>query len=264
MTALFSDVAGFTSLSEKLPPEEVTHVLCEYLNHMVDCVYYTEGTLDKFIGDAVVAEWNTPLEQADHPARACECAIMMQEKITELQTKWDTEGKPKLVVRIGIHSGDMVVGNLGSSQVFDYTAIGDNMNTAARLEPLNKDFGTRIMVSGYTHDGAGDKFVFRDLGKVKLKGREAADPLQIYELIGRKGQVDSKFMEILETYNYGLAHYYMKEWDQAIEKFNDVLTQWPEDGVCQALVQIIKALKKRDEEGTLPPDWSGYYEQKTK
>jgi adenylate cyclase len=186
MTVLFSDIEGFTSLSEQLTPEEISAILNEYFDHMMNCIKRTGGTLDKFIGDALMAEWNAPIAQADHAARACETALLMMEELRILGEKWKQEQKPSMNIRIGINTGEMVVGNMGSGEIFDYTVIGDEVNISARLESLNKEFGTHIIVSESVRCEAEKhymgKFVFRFLAEVTLKGRTA--PLNVYELVG--------------------------------------------------------------------------------
>lgn len=231
MTVLFSDIAGFTSFSEKLPPEEVSALLNGYLDRMTACIAETDGTLDKFVGDAVMAEWNAPLAQADHAARACETALSMLEEVDRLRSGWQAAGAA-LDIRIGINSGEMIVGNMGSHQVFDYTVIGNEVNTASRLEPLNKVFGTRIIVAGATRDAAEAQrpghFAFRPLARVMPKGRSM--PLDIHELAGRQGSLDATGRECLELFADALEHYLAGRFDTALPLFRKVLEQRPADG----------------------------------
>jgi adenylate cyclase len=192
MTVLFSDVAGFTGFSEKLPPEEVSALLNGYLDRMTACVAQTGGTLDKFVGDAVMAEWNAPLAQPDHAARACETALLMLEEVGRQSTAWQTAGGA-LEIRIGINTGEMVVGNMGSHQVFDYTVIGNEVNTASRLEPLNKAFGTRIIVAGATRREAEEQrpgpFRLPPAGARQPQGpRRAARHFRTGRLAGKAGR----------------------------------------------------------------------------
>lgn len=188
MTVLFSDLEGFTALSEQLPPDEISAILNEYLSCMVQCIMQTKGTLDKFIGDSVMAFWNAPSEQKDHAALACETALLMMKELNRLRKKWAEEQKPLLNARIGINTGEMVVGNMGSKEIFDYTVIGSEVNTASRLESVNKDFGTRIAVSHATRMEAEksypERFIFRRLAGVVLRGRNK--PIEVYELISEQ------------------------------------------------------------------------------
>jgi adenylate cyclase len=186
LTVLFSDIRDFTTYTEQHPPEEVVHMLREYLTHMVDQVLAQQGTLDKFIGDAVMAIFGAPVTLADHAERACRAALGMVKEVEALQEKWIAEGREPFRIGIGINTGDMVVGNLGSEQLFDYTVIGDGVNIGARLESLNKEYktATHIIISETTYQAARDAVEVRHLGEVKVKGKSR--PLVVYELVGLK------------------------------------------------------------------------------
>lgn len=262
MTVLFSDIEGFTSLSEHLPPEEISSILNEYLGQMMDCIKKTEGTLDKFIGDAVMAEWNAPVAQEDHAARACETALLMMEGLGRLKEKWEKEQKPRLNARIGINSGEMVVGNMGSKEIFDYTVIGNEVNTSARLEPLNKDFGTNIIVSESTRleaeRSAAGKFVFRLLAKVALKGR--AVPLTVYELAGRSNNIGKEHLKAIELYDEGFALFLKAGFSDAKRLFLMAVEKYPEDGLSKKYISLCEYY-----EGNPPDsDWDGIYKQTSK
>ena len=262
VTVLFSDIEGFASLSEKMAPEDVSAILNEYLNQMMNCIKETGGTLDKFIGDAIMAEWNAPVTQADHAARACETALLMMEEMTKLGEKWRGEGKPLLNIRIGVNTGEMVVGNLGSKEIFDYTVIGDEVNVAARLEPLNKDFNTNIAVSESTRDEAElhrpGRFVFRRLARVALKGKTA--PLDVYELVGLKDAVARERMEALGLYAQGLDLFLEGRFPEARELFERAVERYPGDGPSRNYAELCAAY----EEAPPPPDWNGVYVQRSK
>jgi adenylate cyclase len=184
LTVLFSDIRDFTTYTEQHPPEEVVHMLREYLTRMVDQVLAQQGTLDKFIGDAVMAIFGAPVASPDHAERACRAALGMTREVEALQEKWIAEGREPFRVGIGINTGDMVVGNLGSEQLFDYTVIGDGVNIGARLESLNKEYKTskHIIISETTYQAARGAIDARPLGEVKVKGKTR--PLVIYELLG--------------------------------------------------------------------------------
>jgi adenylate cyclase len=186
LTVLFSDIRGFTSLSERLPPEEVIGLLNQYLDAMVEVVFRHEGTIDKFIGDAVMAFWGAPLPVADHARRAMDAALDMRAELDRLNAGWSATGAaPTLRIGVGIHTGEAVVGNIGSlSRKLDYTAIGDTVNLASRLEGLNKEYGTTILVSDATAAAAGPGYELHDLGEVRVKGKERE--VAIYELTGRE------------------------------------------------------------------------------
>ena len=141
---------SFTPISEKLDPEDLVHLLNDYLTEMTEIILNDQGLVDKYMGDAIMAFWGAPLDQPNHPEMACESSLEMIAKLKELQTKWKNEDKPIFDIGIGINSGDAIVGNMGSSQRFDYTAIGDNVNLASRMEGLNKIYGTNILITEYT------------------------------------------------------------------------------------------------------------------
>ncbi|OGS46559.1 MAG: hypothetical protein A2539_01640 [Elusimicrobia bacterium RIFOXYD2_FULL_34_15] len=183
MTVLFSDIRGFTTISEASTPEGIVALLNEYLTKMTEIVFKYEGTLDKFIGDAVMAFWNAPIPQKDHTQRAVFCAIEMIEELKKLQEKWRAEKKPIIDIGIGINRGDMVVGNMGSIERMDYTVIGDNVNLGARLEGLNKEFRTHIIISESAYQIVKDIVKVKPLGTTKVKGKEK--PVEIYCVEGK-------------------------------------------------------------------------------
>ncbi len=186
LTILFSDMADFTSISEKLEPQELSAFLNDYLTEMTRIVFDHGGTLDKFIGDAIMAFWGAPIEQEDHALRACRCALAMQRRLEERSKEWSNMGYPAVSVRIGINTGPMIVGNMGSRDRFNYTVLGDAVNLGARLEPLNKQFGTKIIISEFTlrhirkmgSDETGLKV--RELDRITVKGKSSA--VTIHEL----------------------------------------------------------------------------------
>ncbi len=185
LSILFSDIRGFTSISERMTPSEVVGFLNDYLSGMAEIVKQSGGTLDKFIGDAVMAFWGEPVPIADHAIRACDCALAMQAAMQRITERFVREGKPPLRIGIGINTADVVVGNIGSLEhKLDYTVIGDGVNLASRLEGQNKDFGTTVIISEFTLERLDGRFDVRPLGEVKVKGKEKA--VGIYELLGRK------------------------------------------------------------------------------
>jgi len=184
LTVLFSDIRGFTSYSEKYPPEQVVEILNEYLTAMVEVVFRHQGTLDKFVGDEIMALYGAPIYYPDHAEKACLSALDMVAELERLCAKWREEGKEGFEIGIGINTGDMVVGNLGSSQLFDYTVIGDNVNLGARLEAVNKNYQTQyhIIISESTYQEVRDRAQVRQLDEVMVKGKRK--PVVIYELLG--------------------------------------------------------------------------------
>jgi len=186
LTVLFSDIRDFTGYTERHPPQEVVQILREYLTRMVDQVIIHQGTLDKFIGDAVMAIFGAPVPLPDHAERACRAALAMIAELDTLQARWTAEGREPFRIGIGINTGDMVVGNLGSEQLFDYTVVGDGVNLGARLESLNKEYQTKvpIIISESTYEAAKEHLEVRRLGEVIVKGKTR--PVVVYELQGLK------------------------------------------------------------------------------
>jgi adenylate cyclase len=189
LTILFSDIRGFTSISEAAEPEEVVEMLNEYLTEMVEILLRHGGTLDKFIGDAVMGFWNAPVADDDHARHGVACAVEMIEATTRIRERWEKIGKASIRIGIGLNTGDAVAGNIGAEQVFSYTVIGDAVNLASRLESKNKDYSTEIIISEFTLARIGDEFETVYLDEVKVKGKDKA--VKIYEVRGRAGAVTS-------------------------------------------------------------------------
>ncbi len=182
LTVFFSDIRGFTSLSETLTPQELVKHLNEYLSVMTDIIMDTRGTLDKYVGDEIMCFWGAPLDVPDHAKRACQCALLQKRKLAELNESWPEE--KRLAIGIGINSGIMTVGNMGSAGRMNYTLMGDNVNLGARLEGTNKVYGTMIIVSEYTYAKVKDDFIFRELDTIRVKGKNR--PVVIYELVDER------------------------------------------------------------------------------
>ena len=180
MTVLFSDIRGFTTVSERGEPEEIVGMLNEYFTRMVHIVFTHKGTLDKFVGDMVMALFGAPLDDPQHAEHAVDAALEMIRELNRLNEKWTAEGRPALDIGIGISTGPMIAGNIGSEAIMSYTVIGDAVNLGARLESLNKEYGTRIIISQATREGLSDQYLFRPLGDVVVKGKTR--PVTIYEV----------------------------------------------------------------------------------
>ncbi len=259
LTVLFSDIAGFTTFSEKLPPEELVLVLNEYLSAMTEIVFKNDGTLDKYEGDAVMAFWGAPVELDNNALHACNAALEMQERLVTIREKWKKEGKPDVYVRIGLNTGDMVVGNMGGTGRFDYTVIGDSVNLGSRLEGANKQYGTYIMASERTRDLVKDFFIFRELDLLIVKGK--TKPITVFELIGRKSDgVHQQRLDAIEEYRKGLTLYRQKRFEEAIEQFNKALNVNPNDQPSKIYIERSQLYL------TAPPpdDWNGVFVLKTK
>jgi adenylate cyclase len=267
LSVMFSDVRGFTTISERLTAEQLVDLLNAYLSVMTDLVFKSDGTLDKYIGDALMAIWGAPVEQPDHAKRACFTAIeMMEVLVTQLKPSWAEKGLkhipagqiPEVDIGIGINSGIMSVGNMGSNQRFDYTVMGDNVNLASRLEGTNKAYGTHIIISEFTYGLCKNDVVVRELDLIRVKGKH--EPVRIYELVGKAGTVDAKVMQKITTFETGLAHYRKREWDLAEAAFKAVLAQFPDDETSEIFLERVA---EHREEG-MPDDWDGVYVMKTK
>ncbi len=180
MTVLFSDVRGFTAMSEKATPEEVVGQLNEYFSRMVQVLFEHRGTLDKFVGDMVMGLFGAPLDDDDHAEHAMQAALAMTRALDELNHGWAAAGRPVLDIGIGISTGEMVAGNIGSEAIMSYTVIGDRVNLGARLESLNKDYGTRIIISEATREALKGQYDIHPLGEVVVKGKSR--PVAIYEV----------------------------------------------------------------------------------
>ena len=200
LTIMFSDLAGFTSISEALDPVALTELLNDFLTDMTDIVLEEGGTLDKYEGDAIIAFWNAPLEVPDHAARACHAAWRCQQQLAARREEFRARTGHELRMRVGLHTGPVVVGNMGSRQRFNYTVLGDAANLASRLEGANKAFGTATMISGVTRAAAGATIAVRDLGAVRVVGRR--EPVPVFELLGPATAAD---VHTFDGYHAALA-----------------------------------------------------------
>jgi adenylate cyclase len=234
ITVMFSDIRGFTTISEKLDAQDLALFLNQYLSDMTGLVFEHHGTLDKYIGDAVMAFWGAPFEEPGHAGRACNTALKMMVRVREMQKKWEAEGKPRLDIGIGLNTGVASVGNMGSALRYGYTALGDTVNLSSRLEGLNKDYGTHILVNETTHVAAKDEgFVFRELDLIRVKGK--LQPVTIHELIGRAGEPSTygtpdEVRTRLNAFLQARDLYRKRQWEEAQKTFQTVLDKWPDDG----------------------------------
>ena len=260
MTVLFSDIRGFTTISEGLDPEVLVHILNQYLTVMTDIVFKYNGLLDKYIGDAIMAVWGAPLSQPDHARLACVTAIEMMDELAKLRDRWVKEGEnvPYLDIGIGINTGPMVVGNMGSESRFDYTVMGDAVNLGSRLEGANKQYGTNIILGEITYEQIKDLFFCRELDSVAVKGK--AKPAKIYELLGRDGQVPEQTLQMARAFSQGLSAYKKRQWDQAHRIFSAIVAEFPDDAPSRLYIERVAEL----EQNPPPDDWNGVYVMKTK
>ena len=257
ITIFFSDIRGFTSIAESISPEELVRLLNEYLTEMTSIIITNQGLVDKYMGDAIMAFWGAPLDQPEHAKASCSSSLEMMEKLKDLQKKWKKKGMPFVDIGIGLNSGDAIVGNMGSMNRFDYTAMGDNVNLASRMEGLNKMYGTNIIITENTYKIVKDKFETRKLDVVRVKGKKK--PVLIYELLARKDDIDKKQREFVSLYEEGLELYFKKKWKLAIKSF-ETTHKFSDDHASTILIERCKEFLKYPP----PKDWDGVWKMKTK
>ncbi|MCL1865242.1 MAG: adenylate/guanylate cyclase domain-containing protein [Spirochaetes bacterium] len=258
LTIFFSDIAGFTSISEKLSPVELVRLLNEYLSEMTNIIISHGGTVDKYMGDAIMAFYGAPQAYDDHGLRACLAAIDMKRRLRSLQENWRKSGQLEFFARMGINSGKTVVGNMGSALRMDYTVMGDSVNLASRLEGANKIYDTTAMISEHTYNYAKDHIEARKLDSIKVVGKTEA--VVIYELLGRKGTLPQNVYDMIEQYNKGLEMFAEHQWDKAHKCFKDAMKVLPDDGPSKLYIDRCNKYMKN------PPSksWNGVYTLDTK
>ena len=259
LSLLFSDIANFTTLSEQMHAEDLAHKVSTYFERLGGVILQGGGTIDKFIGDAIMAFWNAPALNPDHACQACFAALRCRARSRELNAGWEAKGQPPMHTRFGLHTAEAIVGNVGSSDRMDYTAMGAAVNLASRLEGLNKHFGTEILASETVAGRCSDRFLFRTVGKVLPKG--TLTPITVFELMGLhcgECALDEEIAVTEPTEEYCLwwedafALYKDRRWDEAVEAFTALAAQ---DGDPVANVYLQRAQTYRDD----PPgdDWTG-------
>jgi len=257
LSVLFSDIRGFTTIAEGLTPEDLVHLLNEYLTVMTDIVFKYGGTLDKYMGDAIMAIYGAPLDLPDHPIKACQSALEMIEELKRLNHKWIGEGKQPMDIGIGINTGSMMVGNMGSEQRFDFTVMGDSVNLGSRLEGANKSYKTNIIISEDTFERVKNEFVCMELDSVRVKGK--TQPVKIYGLVGYKDLPENQKL-ISNQFNQAVNKYKKRKWDEAIHIFQDITIKDPNLYAAQVYIERCLDLKKNPP----PTNWDGVYEMTTK
>jgi adenylate cyclase len=261
LTVFFSDIAGFTTISEQFysRPEGLVELLNEYLDEMTAIVLKHEGTLDKYEGDAIMAFWGAPIAQKDHALRTCLASLEMQKRLAVLRPKWKKEGKPPLEVRIGINSGTMIVGNMGGQDRFDYTVIGDSVNLASRLEGANKQYGSNTMISDFTYQHVKGLVAVRELDLIQVKGK--TEPVKVWELLGTADMPQTESQkQSLEIYHEGLRLYRERSWQEAIAYFQQARQL---DPTCR-VAEIYEQRANLYQINPPPAGWSGVFVMTTK
>jgi adenylate cyclase len=259
LTVLFSDIRGFTSISEKLDPHLLLEFLNEYLTPMTEIIVSGhEGTLDKYIGDAVMAFWGAPKPQGDHALRACRAALAMIDRLAELRPAWTARGLPEIDVGVGINTGPMSVGFVGSEDRFyNYTVLGDAVNLASRLESANKQYGTRILLGEETRAQAGEAVVTRPLDRVRVKGKR--EPALIHELLAL-APAPPELAAFLTQFAWGLSAYQAQRWDEAVARFEEADRLRGGDAPSLVYVSRCEAMRRAPP----GPEWDGVFEMKSK
>jgi len=257
LSVLFSDIRGFTTIAEGLTPEELVHLLNEYLTVMTDIVLKNDGLLDKYMGDAIMAIFGAPLDLPDHPIKACHAALEMIKELKNLNQKWIAEGKHPMDIGIGINTGPMIVGNMGSAQRFDFTVMGDSVNLGSRLEGVNKSYKTNIIISEFTFESVKNDFTCMELDAVRVKGKKR--PVKIYSLVGYK-DLPGIQEEVINQFNQGVMFYKRRKWDNAIHIFENITAMDPNLYAAQVYIDRCFDLKKNPP----PADWDGVYTMTTK
>jgi len=258
ITIFFSDVAKFSTLSEKLTPPELVSLLNEYLSEMTDIILKWGGTIDKYEGDAVMAFFGAPHPFEDHALRACMASIEQKKRLREMQEQWRSEGRDELKVRMGMNTGRAVVGNMGSRTRMDYTAMGDSVNLASRLEGANKFYLTNAMVSQATYEAAKDSIEGRKLDIIRVVGK--TEPILIYELLGKKGDLPPYMYDMLKHYYDGLELFGDRQWKRARMSFKEALRIVKDDGPSLTYVKRCEEYMKKPPSKT----WDGVYSFKSK
>lgn len=255
ISILFTDIKSFTSITESMETQELITQLSEYWDNLTTIISATHGTIDKFIGDALMAFWGAPVKDKIHWEHACKAALRCSNKINELNKQWGQQGKIPFITRFGIHTGDALVGNIGSKERMNYTAIGDSVNFTSRLEQLNKIYGTSIICSEETVTLAKNKFIFRKLDKVHIRGKTGT--YIIYELLGESGdELSFDFAAYQLEFDQGFNAYQHQHWLKAKKHFHQCLHLFTEDKVALLFLTRCDYLSQHSPE----KDWDGVWQ----
>lgn len=258
-TILFSDVRGFSHVAEGLAPRDLVALLNEYLTAMTDVVVAHGGIVDKYLGDALMAEFGVPVPVDDHAARACRAALRMRDALRTLREGWARRGMPELHARIGINTGQVLVGNLGSFRMMDYTCMGDHVNLASRMEGANKEYGTEILVTEFTWRAVEGHFIGREIDRVRVLGR--GEPVGIYEVIAWKDEeLDAATAALLAGFAEALALFRARHFAAALDAFESLAAKYPDDAPTAVWLDRCRR------HAILPPplDWDGVYQLASK
>lgn len=263
LTLFFTDIQGFTSVSESYPPEKLMSHISEYFAALSEIIIHQNGTIDKYIGDAIMAFWGAPLNDKHHALNACIAALYCQKRLDELNRKWESEKKPILITRIGIETGEALVGTIGSFDRLNYTALGDTVNLASRLEGTNKYYNTRIIIGEQTQREIRDEGIVRPLDKVSVKGKKAS--VTIYELVALKNGDPSLLptkeqTNLCSQFTVGYRLYLERRWKEALKHFEEMLKIFGNDYPTQLYIERCQQYLKEPP----PQSWDGIYHLKDK
>ncbi|WP_447599162.1 CHASE2 domain-containing protein [Nitrospira sp. Nam80] len=258
ISIFFSDVAGFTTISERLEPEELVLLLNQYLSAMTDIIRRHRGNVNKYLGDGIMALFGAPLGELNHASLACYAALDSQAELARLREAWKQQGLPEISARIGINSGFCIVGNMGSQSRLEYTVMGDCVNLASRLEGANKFYDTPILLGARTAELAKNDIEVREVDRLRVKGK--TEPVVVYELLARKGALSPPRMKMVAVYREALAAYKERNFSLAQARFNDALELDPADGPSKVYL-----LRSHQYMNAPPPaSWDGVYELREK
>lgn len=263
VTMFFSDIQSFTSISEGMSADKLVLHLSDYFNELSNIIVETNGTIDKYIGDAIMAFWNAPTSDKNHVFNACHAALLCQKRLSELNRKWELEKKPRFLTRIGLHTAEVIVGNIGSDEKINYTLMGDGVNLGSRLEGTNKVYKTWILASEAVHRQVSEKFLFRPVDIVAVKGKQ--EGVKIYELVGQMAG-DSRLLpskeevDLCRRFEQGFKLYREQRWGEAIKHFEAMKEDFPLDYLVSMYVDRCYAFKED------PPkkNWNGIFVLTTK
>jgi len=258
LTAMFSDIAGFTSFSEAMGAEELVGFLNRYLSAMSDIILEHGGTIDKYEGDAIIAFFGAPLPMSDHAQRAVRVALAQQALLREMRPQWAAEGWPEVHTRIGVNTGPMVVGNVGTESRFNYTIMGDNVNLASRLEGVNKVYNTSVLISGTTARQARDAIEMRLVDRVRVVGKKTA--VDLYEPLGERGQTDAATLEWMREYEAAWEAMRQRRFAEAERMFARLLEARPDDGPARVMRERCQGFI----DAPPPDDWDGAFQLSSK
>ena len=257
-TVFFSDIAGFTSFAEGMDPQELVELMNQFLSEMTDAIIKNGGFVDKYIGDAVMAVFGAPVDMPHHAEAACRAALECHRRIRLLSEEFRKQGRPGINIRIGLNTGEMIVGNMGSMQRMNYTVMGDAVNLASRLEGACKQFGTNSLVGPRTARQVGKAMVLRRIDLIRVKGKQ--EPVWIFELVGQHLGIKKDIFVKLELFEKALEEYRKRNWSVALKNFAGLLSKWPDDGPSRTYVKRCKEFIES------PPgdDWDGVYTMTSK